>query len=115
MIVYMLVSSFLRANVVLLLCYLNNPRYFWLCYKHPPIFVFLSVGKSFSVTPKLVGFHRFSPTKLTDNLKKKLLIKLADFFGQEKSADFVVGGEIVWWDTSFRLHWILGWSHSPKL
>ena len=39
-------------------------------FKHPPIFHFLSVGKSFSVTPKLVGFHRFSPTKLTDNLKK---------------------------------------------
>ena len=26
--------------------------------------------------------------------------KSADFYGQEKSADFSVGGEIVWWDTS---------------
>ena len=40
------------------------------CHKHPPIFVILSVGKSFGVTPKSVGFHRFSQTKLTDNLKK---------------------------------------------
>ena len=49
---------------------------------------------------------RFSPI-LTNNthreIKKKLVKKSADFFGQEKSADFFVGGEIVWWDTSFRL------------
>ena len=38
-------------------------------HKHPPIFLILSVGKSFGVTPKS-GFHRFSQTKLTDNLKK---------------------------------------------
>ena len=47
----------------------------------------------------------FSPI-LTNNthrgIKKKLVKKSADFFGQEKSADFFVGGEIVWWDTSFR-------------
>ena len=49
---------------------------------------------------------RFSPI-LTNNthreIKKKLVKKSADFFGQEKSADFFVGGEIVWWDTSFTL------------
>ena len=57
---------------------------------------------------------RFSPI-LTNNthreIKKKLVKKSADFFGQEKSADIFgqeksadifVGGEIVWWDTSFR-------------
>ena len=48
---------------------------------------------------------RFSPI-LTNNthreIKKKLVKKSADFFGQEKSADFFVGGEIVWWDTSLR-------------
>ena len=40
------------------------------CHKHPPIFVILSVCKSFGVTPKSPGFHRVSPIKLTDNLKK---------------------------------------------
>ena len=34
--------------------------------------------------------------------------KSADFYGQEKSADFFVGGEIVWWDTSLTQNqWII--------
>ena len=45
--------------------YPNNPYH-----KHPPIFVLLSVGKSFGVTPKSVGSHRFLQTKLTEILKK---------------------------------------------
>ena len=40
--------------------------------------------------------------KLTKTKTKKSLKKLADFFGLERSADSFVGGEIVWWDTSFR-------------
>ena len=41
--------------------------------------------------------------KLTKTKTKKSLKKSADFFGPDKSADFVVGGEIVWWDTSLSL------------
>ena len=36
--------------------------------KDPPIFVFLSAGISFGVTPKSVGFHRFSPTKIGEKI-----------------------------------------------
>ena len=41
--------------------------------------------------------------KLTKTKTKKSVKKSADIFGPGKSADFVVGGEIVWWDTSFIL------------
>ena len=47
---------------------------------------------------------RFSPILTNDThreIKKKSVEKSANFYGQEKSADFFVGGEIVWWDTSF--------------
>ena len=49
-----------------------------------------------------MGFYRFSPTKLTDNLKK-IGEKIGQFFCVEWSANFFVGGEIVWWDTSLRV------------
>ena len=41
--------------------------------------------------------------KLTKTKSKKSVKKSADFFCPEKSADFVVGGEIVWWDTSLSV------------
>ena len=40
--------------------------------------------------------------KLTKTKTKKSVEKSVDFFCLERSADFFVGGEIVWWDTSFR-------------
>ena len=39
------------------------------------------------------------------------MIQSADFFGLEKSADFLVGGEIVWWDTSFTVHFVTSKSY----
>ena len=45
--------------------------------------------------------------KLTKTKTKKSVKKSADFFGLERSADSFVGGEIVWWDTSFSLAYIL--------
>ena len=44
--------------------------------------------------------------KFTKTKTKKSVKKSADFFFLEKSADFLVGGEIVWWDTSFTLNLI---------
>ena len=46
--------------------------------------------------------------KLTKTKTKKSVKKSADFFGLEKSADFFVCVEIVWWDTSFRLSFFHG-------
>ena len=40
--------------------------------------------------------------KFTKTKTKKSVKKSADFFFLEKSAGFLVGGEIVWWDTSLR-------------
>ena len=62
--------------------------------KHPPTFVFLSVGKSVGVTPKSVGFHRFSPTKLTDNLNKNRCKKSAVFFVWKSRPIFVSVGKL---------------------
>ena len=39
-----------------------------------------TIQRSVGVTPKSVGFHRFSPTKLTDNLRKKSVKKSAGRF-----------------------------------
>ena len=50
------------------------------------------------------GFPPINTDKTQRNFEKKSVIKSADFFGPEKSADFLVGGEIVWWDTSFKGH-----------
>ena len=47
--------------------------------------------------------------KLTKTKTKKSVKKSADFFFLEKSADFLVGGEIVWWDTS--LTWLFVGNH----
>ena len=47
------------------------------------------------------GFSPILTKKLTHIFFFKLVKKSADFFDQETSADFFVGGEIVWWDTSF--------------
>ena len=74
------------------------------CHKHPPIFVILSVGKSFGVTPKSVFTD-----KTYRQLEKKSVEKSVDFYGQEKLADFLVGGEIVWWDTSFSCPQVGNW------
>ena len=49
------------------------------------------------------GFPPINTDKTHRNFEKKSVIKSADFFGPEKSADFLVGGEIVWWDTSFSV------------
>ena len=49
------------------------------------------------------GFPPINTDKTHRNLEKKSVIKSADFLGQEKSADFFVCEEIVWWDTSLSL------------
>ena len=48
------------------------------------------------------GFPPINTDKTHRNFENKSVIKSADFFSLEKSADFLVGGEIVWWDTSLR-------------
>ena len=49
------------------------------------------------------GFSPILTKKLTNKYFYKSVKKSADFFYQETSADFLVGAEIVWWDTSFSL------------
>ena len=46
------------------------------------------------------GFSPILTKKLTKKYFLKSVKKSADFFYQETSADFFVGGEIVWCDTS---------------
>ena len=48
------------------------------------------------------GLSPILTKKLTQKYFFKSVKKSADFFGLEKLADFFVGGEIVWWDTSLR-------------
>ena len=52
--------------------------------------------------PQIGGFSPILTKKLTKKYFYKSVKKSADFFYQETSADFLVGGEIVWWDTSLR-------------
>ena len=52
---------------------------------------------------QISGFPPIFTDKTHRQLEKKSVEKSADFSGQEKSAEFLVGGEIVWWDTSFTL------------
>ena len=62
------------------------------CNKHPPIFVFFSVGKSFGFTDKTQR-----------QIEQKSVKKFGLFFLSGNVGDFFVCGEIFWWDTSFRV------------
>ena len=57
-------------------------------------------GHIFWCDTQIGGFPPIFTDKTHRQLETKLVKKSADFFCPEKSADFVVGGEIVWWDTS---------------
>ena len=50
----------------------------------------------------MCGFPPIFTDKTHRQLEKKSVEKSADFYGQEKSDDSFVGGEIVWWDTSLK-------------
>ena len=50
------------------------------------------------------GFPPIFTDKTHRQIEKKSVIKSADIFLKKKSADFFVGEEIVWWDTSLIVH-----------
>ena len=52
---------------------------------------------------QISGFSPILTKKRTEKRKIKSVIKSADFFGLETSADFFGSWSIVWWDTSLSL------------